>query len=115
MNKQEMAEWLAEKVLDMQKHSAWEKQIWLTSGLGKQGQSLENFIFSPAGFFAVWDKVEEKRLDILFDCHNNAKGRQTHVEITSCMERGKHVGVKTETDRFEAFYNAVKQALEKTR
>jgi hypothetical protein len=109
MNKQEKAEWLAGKVLDykwysaIQVNSKWTKPYW-EGPVGEAtiwletGRELEEFIYSPDGFFAVWDAVINEPLrfepgkDGAFGCFLG------HIDTY-------------EKDRYEAFYNAVYEAM----
>ena len=101
MTKQEMAEWLAEKVLGWvlvdycyrDKHS--NQAMRLVDG-------LVEFIYSPDGFFAVWDAVEKADRRIGFMPSTDKRGRYCcNIQFLHCF--GK--------DRYEAFYNAVYEAF----
>ena len=108
MTKQEMTEWLAENVLNMKHYEEmgncgahWEtgpgieyKVIRLETG-----RELEEFIYSPEGFFAVWGKcgVEVRFYPAL-----------NEVGIMVCYYKSGHGEGQ---DRYEAFYNAVFKAF----
>lgn len=110
--KQEMAEWIAEEVLGLEmrmisrfginsRNCVLHKRFWI---------SVVDFIFSPDGFFAVWDAVEVKYgYGLRLEFNRVADGRYScyvckHTEHKEYAGGGK--------DRYEAFYNAVKQAWE---
>ena len=90
MNKQEMAEWLAENVLNLPKV---EGNYFVPLQFSKRTDYLTAFIYSPDGFFAVWDAVEKK----------GNLGLDFWEEFNLKVGGGK--------DRFEAFYNAVYEAM----
>lgn len=106
MNKQEMAEWLAENVLRWQYCSDCE--TWV-SDLGEHWRrepSVSELIYSPDGFFAVWDKcLEEGFQSLEIEVLNvEPDGQETwECRLYDHQAKGK--------DRYEAFYNAVYEAL----
>ena len=99
MTKQEMAEWLAEKVLGGTQSAG----IWIfmlphfknQEGMRVSNQYLPALIYSPDGFFAVWDAVLAKK---------GYKG------VLAAMKTALEVSVVPEY-LFEAFYNAVFEAF----
>ncbi len=110
MTKQEMAEWLAEKVLGWvlvdycyrDKHS--NQAMRLVDG-------LVEFIYSPDGFFAVWDAVEKKAIDTE---HNFFMNYQ--CDLSPDYSKRYLIGMIGQDDsfgkdRYEAFYNAVYEAF----
>ncbi len=96
--KQEMAEWLAEHVLGWERLQA-DYPKWRTprtnviDGL----QSMIDFIYSPDGFFAVWDRVINE--EIKFEPREEGG--------FTCIVGGVAAFGK---DRYEAFYNALYDA-----
>jgi len=108
MTKQGMAEWLAEKVLGWEARSdspAGYLQHKLTGKL-QPLQYFKPFIYSPDGFFAVWDKcLEEGFQSIEIEVLNVEPDGQ---ETWDCRLYDHEA---TGKDRYEAFYNAVYQAM----
>jgi len=121
MNKQEMAEWLAENVLIWEFKKGREIPIWkclknkfnygpdqLT---GVWDRKLCELIYSPDGFFAVWDAVERKGYYVklkppttqckFYCCHlyEVVAYRPLTTDPLIVESQGK--------DRYECFYNAV--------
>ena len=113
MTKQELAEWLAENVLGWEfiKGAAM-LDYWTVPNVGGilSPDKLEEFIYSPEGFFEVWDAVENSRGPgwvIIFKVCEDGKFICTS-ELWGepfCMGKGD--------DRYEAFYNAVHEAMKK--
>jgi len=64
----------------------------------------EQFIYSPDGFFAVWDAVENNSLLL-----QNPKPIMHGYECYVSSLDEDHEG--TGKDRYEAFYNAVYEAM----
>lgn len=107
MTKAEMAEWLA---LEFLKLKPWEQ--------GLLPPDVEQFIYSPDGFFAVWDAVEEKLeggedstgafAEALHGINFSPKecGRDC-CAITTSRQKSYGRGIT----RIEAFYNAVHEAM----
>ena len=96
--KQEMAEFLAVDLFGVQ---IIDGEWWFDKMADSEFRTrllmlgdIEDYIqlfFSPDGFFAVWDKVEEKNMEIyIFDQFLRELG----------------------ADRYEAFYKAVREAWE---
>ena len=93
-NREEMARWLAEEVL------GWTNVDTL---------DIEGIAYRPDFFFTVWDKFHPMatKADSGITFQENEYGDMVcsfHVEKKFILEEGK--------DRYEAFYNAVKQAWE---
>ncbi len=119
MTKQEMAEWLAENVLKWTRND--EKQMWTCpeNRIGDAGNELtavwysafERIIYSPDGFFAVWDAVEGDK------CVGMEMYIPPDQELRwgaySCTIRNldQSAIIKCGEDRYEAFYTAVYQAF----
>jgi len=109
MTKQEMAVWLAVSVLGWnrceQKWHIWMKDFEYV--MGHKGHPLLcDFIYSPDGFFAVWDKcLEEGFQSIEIEVLNvEPDGQETwQCTLYDHSALGK--------DRYEAFYNAVYEAM----
>jgi len=111
MNKQEMAEWLAKEVLGWNRyeneHGAW----WVNSVNNNiLPREVESFIYSPDGFFAVWDAVEGDKcvgMEMYIPPDEDLRG-----EAYSCTIRNLDQGatIKCGKDRYEAFYEAVFEA-----
>jgi hypothetical protein len=123
--KQEMAEWLAVEVLIGRKltkencepycipkvidagicwYTSTPQSLWTT-------YNLEQFIYSPDGFSTVWDALDTKfeRVDISF-CYpdpNNPTVCELNIYNPDYFPRKMGTG----KDRYEAFYNAVYQAM----
>jgi len=110
MTKQEMAEWLAENVLGAKKCGstrADEMGImgWKIKDLFyREKDGLEYFIYSPDGFFAVWDAVEKEEDFWSVNFLLVRSGVQCDLDI------GRH-HVGDGIDRYKAFYNAVYEAM----
>lgn len=115
-NKQEMAKWLAEKVLNWTYES-----LPQTDAVGNTGTyydakkkkyyfnktSLTEHIYSPDGFFEVWDEVVKIPYDI--DIGYSTLSELWEVDIYIAGEGPSASGHRT--DRFEVFYSAVYEAL----
>ena len=108
-----LAEEIAEKVLGWDRSA---NDCWNTTGSSAINiiniygiTQLTQIIFSPEGFFAVWDVVEKNcrsdeggRLSILFSpCWPNDVADIVH--IGNCRGEGK--------SRYEAFYKAVLEVM----
>jgi len=107
MNKQEMAEWLAKEVLGWNRYEN-EHGAWWTNSVNNNilPREVESFIYSPDGFFAVWDALEKRNADLEINFILTA-------HKTPCCEIGYYEEIKWSghgKDRYEAFYNAVKKA-----
>ena len=110
LTKEEMGEWLADKVLKVKK-STVDNVYWFEIENGwtdKTPMTIEDFIYSPHGFFAVWDAVEKRRggagWSTIFKVYEDGRFICTFEFRMNpfCMGKGK--------DRYEAFYNAVYKA-----
>lgn len=114
--KQEMAEWLAEDVLNyiwypaIQVNSNWTQPYWegpvdkATIWL-ETGRELEEFIYSPDGFFAVWDKLEERLMGTNLTFNHIPENGNVYCTI---IKQYPHAEWSSKTkDRYESFYNAV--------
>lgn len=97
MTKQEMAEWLAEKVL------GWEKDfdgVWQCSkNQAKEraaiwGSKLQGVIYSPEGFFAVIKKLK----------NSFPNEKASTIVMTAWIQF-------LDNQDYEAFYNAVYEAF----
>ena len=108
MTKTEMAEWLIKNVLKADKHESDTMNVWcLNPGLIETA-NLYEFFYSPDGFFAVWDAVEEKR-NYCTMIKTKEGDYICHLSNNSDLTRSRS------KDRYEAFYNAVYEAMnEKT-
>ena len=105
MNKQEMAEWLAKNVLGFKVR---EFDLMWVNGEGNEHLFIESYIYCPDGFFAVWDALHSEIQYIEF----------TEFQIETCcklVKKGFSEDVGTVRgygkDRYEAFYNAVYEAM----
>lgn len=113
--RQEMAEWLAREVLGN------------TVGVFINGcfrTDLVGAIYSPDGFFAVWNAVEAMRVHLKYEFNFDAppKSHRRHFQIVHWIKdkpiQGTSLLLKTmETieDRYDAFYSAVYEAKEETK
>lgn len=110
MTKKEMAEWLAVNVLGWKfdKHGneghgcymeneecVTIEKFWIM-GL----YNIEEYLYSPDGFFAVWDAVEKEL----------RRQGVTANQYVGFWEN-YHVKIWNNQDRYEAFYNAVYEAM----
>ncbi|MBC8225857.1 MAG: hypothetical protein H8E74_01785 [Gammaproteobacteria bacterium] len=99
MNKQELAEFMAEKVLDK---NAYEFRYDINNVI--------KFIYSPEGFFAVWDVV-----DVKFDYQLQIIISRMAEGTASCrimdLPPNKILANIIGKDRYEAFYNAVYEVM----
>jgi len=101
MRKTEMALWLAGFI-------GWERGKDYSIG----NEDIVPLIYSPDGFFAVWDAVEEQgwinvdmfRCPADYRCDMNFN----NVRATDGPLESEGYG----KDRYEAFYNAVYQAMQ---
>lgn len=99
MTKQEKAEFIAKKVLGM---SECDEQWYYKGQTIPYTSDIESFIYSPEGFFAVWDalcKDNQEELDVQF-----GQMFTKPFDIYCRIMGSKYVRGK---DRYEAFYNAV--------
>ena len=94
LHRETTAEWLAENVLGYTRND--EKQMWecdkamIDNLVGIWYTAIERLVYSPKGFFAVWDKLHPSyTIQFIGDM---------------CVVDG-HKGYGK--DRYEAFYNAV--------
>ena len=105
--RQEIAEFLAEKVLGFHRHETFGHwcDAYNMNVLPKTNSKLEEFIYSPEGFFAVWNAVE-KLPEVTFTQFINEPEYRVYIDT--------HDGTQIEgngKDRYEAFYNAVMEAM----
>lgn len=119
MTKQEMAEWIAENVLGWE--FCGECNLWVREDIPHDTDDppiLIDFIYSPDGFFAVWDAVEEKFKGGQDDYGNFSDSLQSmsfspkedgHYCFCVVINYENHYG--TGKDRYKAFYNAVYEAM----
>jgi len=99
MNKKQMAEWLAKNVLDCT--YCKDCDVWVSDTVK---DDIVEFIYSPDGFFAVWDAVDKERWTdvVIFKSPSDY-----HCDITfNAVGKSEGYG----KDRYEAFYNAVYEA-----
>jgi hypothetical protein len=89
-SKQEMAEFLCTKILSQYCNDRFINDY-----------EYVNFIYSPEGFFAVWDAVEREMEDLCFIQFNK---NEEECWIEYIFKSGPKAKGK---DRYEAFYNAV--------
>lgn len=107
MTKQEMAEWLAEKVLGWVALPDFKGMGLTKPGVGLfVPKEINQFIDSPDGMDAVWDALDKRRGDgwsTIFKAYENGNFICTFEFRMNpiCMGKGK--------TRREAFYNAVYQ------
>lgn len=105
MNKTEIVEWLAENVLGC--IYCKDCDVWVSDTVK---DDIVKFMYSPDGFFAVWDKClsEDLQSPLLEVLNVDEEGNETWQ-----CELYDHTA--TGGDRYEAFYNAVYEAMnEKT-
>lgn len=113
MTEQEMAEWLAEKVLGIEVVRDTPRMQFKTrlNLKGKCPTPVE-FIYSPDGFFAVWDAVEMMEYFVGMEMYI-PPDKELQGEAYSCTIRKvtdeSYIGCGK--DRYEAFYNAVYEAM----
>jgi len=123
MNKQQTADWLAENVLNYIRHDMG-KLIDTRdpdSGICRGPTTLLKFIYSPDGFFTVWDAVNKKfpYLEITFSTNANNFPFKTANNSIRCGFTNHDYGYgdadwefnQFGKDRYEAFYNAVCEAM----
>ena len=113
MNKQQMAEWLAETLFDKHSASHFDPQGRRVTIFFRDIKDKAEFFYSPDGFFAVWDAVIKKfpYLEIAFS---------VTTDKSLCYAFINHVDADPERefnqfgkDRYEAFYNAVYEAMQR--
>jgi hypothetical protein len=99
MTKQEIAEFMAENVLGwtINEYGNWcnSQGCELPHIDSSSGKEPENFIYSPEGFFAVWDAISTGKLCKQYEVMEKTMGSIAH---------GK--------DRYQSFYNAVMEVWE---
>jgi len=114
LTKQEMAEWLAEKVFEGHKGSIDEVNGWfvkLPSSIVpfKEFYTENNWlehIYSPDGFFSVWDKCLEEGFQSI-----EIEVIDIDPEDVETWECRLYDHEATGKDRYAAFYNAVYEAM----
>lgn len=104
MNKQQMVEWLAENVLGCT--YCKDCDVWVSDTVK---DDIVEFIYSPDGFFAVWDAVIKNKF-MYFGWRNegpphDSSNRCTISKLVPSPESTAY------GDRYEAFYNAVYEAM----
>lgn len=99
--KQEMAEWLFGNVLTMESNVII--RDWSDSG-----KSIKNFIYSPDGFFAVWDALIEKQIAHYFSWRIERNNDSDRCTLDTVGLSNSHHAYG---NRYEAFYNAVYEAM----
>ena len=96
MNRDEMAEWLAENVLNIQIYGLKE---------------LVSYVYSPEGFFAVWDAIDtfgvSEHVSVQIEKYKKDEGYSRCVLVRNFEVKSKLMG----KGRYEAFYNAIFEAL----
>ena len=108
MNKQETAKWLANYLLDWETETHPIGLIWITPCTQHRSMKLKDLVeyfYSPEGFFAVWNAVE-KLPEVTFTQFINEPEYRVYIDT--------HDGTQIEgngKDRYEAFYNAVMEAM----
>jgi len=115
MTKQKMSEWLAEhvlgwEILDLKMPDGSDNPLrWQTGFLQfpVEDYFVHDYLFVPAGFFAVWDAVDKRRgagWSTIFKAYEDGDFICTFEFLGKifCMGKGK--------DRYKAFYNAVYEA-----
>ena len=123
MNKQEMAEWLAENVLGAKFEMFNEKKRWIFPTPVLKGidpidpyklwnEHLVIFIYSPNGFFAVWDAVEKMGICRQIAWYNRKKENSVRCDFNDDVYESEVGGMGEGKDRYESFYNAVYEAME---
>lgn len=106
MNKQEMAEWLAENVLRWTYCSDCETWVADLGEHWRREPSIVDIIYSPDGFFAVWDAViKAGNNDVTIG--QEFVGGESEQPLRCLIDDGVGEG----KDRYEAFYNAVYEAM----
>lgn len=107
MNKTEMSEFMAKKVLGM---FECDEQWYYNGQTIPYTSNLEDFIHSPEGFFAVWDVV-----DVKFDYQLQIIISRMAEGTASCrimdLPPNKILANIIGKDRYEAFYNAVYEVM----
>jgi len=119
MNKTEMAEWLAENVLGLeeqidrlaeknssQKMYVLRNRYFRGEHRNSKMEAIKRFIYSPDGFFAVLDSLFEKYGAV--SIYRKSKVMSLHGCEIGFAERNFRGEGK---DRYEAFYNAVYEAM----
>ncbi len=111
MNKNEMALWLGTHILIMdinQEISDFLMEMAIRNS--SDYEKLEDFIYSPDGFFEVWNMVETMAWRISFADVSTDK-----QNVCSCEIEHKPSGSGRTwghgKDRYKAFYNAVYKAM----
>jgi len=111
MSKQQMAEWLAEKVLGWERKSMRAK-CWVGKGFGLVcDYEIVEKIYSPDGFFAVWDAVEKADLEISINWFRHGELGDIYGNTVRIMIDSNTPFAVKHKDRYEAFYNAVFEAF----
>jgi len=109
--KQEMAEWLAENVLEGEfypQNVAGKSVLWKIKERFLKPSQLVPFIYSPDGFFAVLDAME-RRFEETYFCLNINSTMASFIFMDGVAKTSSKVGHGK--DRYEAFYNAVYEAM----
>ena len=99
----EIEEFLAEKLLGWELKGTPER--WTNGNIFYWRSEIKRFIYSPEGFFAVWDVVE-KMPQVTFVQFINEPEYRVYIDTydgTQLNGEGK--------DRYEAFYNAVIEVM----
>jgi len=117
MTKQQMAEWLAENVLRWEfspitegseltaRCIKWGKQ---ETAICKETGELAQFIYSPDGFFAVWDALIKKGIAHYFSWRIEGNNDSDRCTLDTVGPTNSHHAYG---NRYEAFYNAVYEAM----
>jgi len=106
MNKKQMSLWLVENILRWKQNEAKE-YMWKVPKaklLFPEGVSVTNFIYSPEGFFTVWDAVEKKRNYCTMIKTKDGE-YICHLSDNNDLNRSRS------KDRYGAFYKAVYEAM----
>jgi hypothetical protein len=130
MTREQMAEWLAENVLkfnmEMSASSDNLRHYHGGNGIIKEFRMdhLEDFIYSPDGFFAVWDVVEALPVNLTYEhdffvdrvnddkviAHRKFDIRIWNVKEDSCKRGVTIIKTGVLQSRYDSFYKAVKEA-----
>ena len=104
--KQQMTEWLAKRVLNLKLYTHTNGKVFLEMQSVEEGFTACEYIFSPRGFFAVFNQVMntfEKASDDVFDMDDCTLRK--HSVLSQTTYKILHHG----HGLYEAFYKSVKE------